>query len=538
MAQRIVIIGGLSAGPAAAAKARRMSESAEILLFEKDTAISYATCGMPYALSKKIAQRENLIVVKPELLEQRFNIKMHLGEEVIKVDPVGKFITTPQGQYSYDTLIFATGARPVLPPIEGIKEAANKSFLRTLDDFDRLMGKDGLVSAQKVTILGAGLIGVEIAENLRHIGKEVVIVEGTQQILPMYSEEFALLAEEVLVKEGIRVETGQFATTFNGKILTLQDGTEIETDYLMLSTGIKPVTELLTEHGAEVLGNGALIVNDQMQTSLPDIYAAGDCVAIPNPLTKKPGYFPLGTHSNKGGRTAAINATGGSAHYKGGYGTAIVQVFDYTLARTGLSSKEIYDSSYNPESSFIYAGATPGYYPGKEEIALEIIFDKKSGKLLSAEAWGKKGVDKRIDVLSTALYAGLTIDDLHDLDLAYAPPFSPAKDPIVVAGYVASNQNTFGYRSLTPNEFMFESTLDEAFVVDVRTAHEFERGAIEGAKNIPLDNLRDHLIELPKDLDILVYCQKGMRGYIASQILANEGFNVKNLAGGYGRLKL
>ncbi|MGL1934571.1 MAG: FAD-dependent oxidoreductase [Fibrobacterales bacterium] len=537
MKQRIVIIGGLSAGPAAAAKARRMSESAEILLFEKDTAISYATCGMPYALSKTIAKRENLIVVKPELLEQRFNIEMHLGEEVTKVDPVAKSITTAQGEYSYDTLIFATGARPVLPPIEGIEAAENKSFLRTLDDFDRLMGKGGIESAQKITILGAGLIGVEIAENLHHIGKEVVVVEGAGQILPMYSEEFALLAEDVLMKKGIRVETGQFAISFDGKVLTLQDGTTIETEYLMLSAGIKPVTELLTEHGAEALGNGALVVNDQMQTSLPDIYAAGDCVAIPNPLTHKPGYFPLGTHSNKGGRTAAINATGGTAHYKGGYGTAIVQVFDYTLARTGLSSKEIDESNYSAESTFIYAGATPGYYPGKEEMALEIIFDKKSGRLLSAEAWGKKGVDKRIDVLSTALYAGLTIDDLHDLDLAYAPPFSPAKDPVVVAGYVASNQSTFGYRSLTPSEFMAESVSEGVYILDVRTAHEFNRGSIEGAKNIPLDDLRGHFGKLPRDLDILVYCQKGMRGYIASQILTNEGFSVKNLAGGYGRLK-
>ncbi len=535
--KKIVIIGGLSAGPAAAAKARRMDENAEIKLFEKDSLISYATCGMPYALSNTIKSRDKLIVVTSEMLETRFNIEMHLNEEVLSVDPKGKTIATPLGEYPYDTLIYATGARPVLPPVEGLAEATNKSFLRTMSDFDRLMGKDGLSNHEHITILGAGLIGVEIAENLLHSGKMVTLVEGANQVLPMYSPEFASFAQEELELKGVTVKTGEFAQSFDGQTLVLKNGDVIATDYMIVSAGIKPVTELLTVHGAEALGNGALVVNDKMETSLPDIYAAGDCATVPNKLTGAPGYFPLGTHSNKGGRTAAINATGGNARYKGGYGTAIVQVFDYTLARTGLSSKEIAESTFEPMKTFIIAGATPGYYPGQEDLYLEIIYDKKSGQLLSAEAWGKKGVDKRIDVLATALYAELTIDDLHDLDLAYAPPFSPAKDPIVVAGFVASSQLQEVYTALPTAEFKEYYDSEKHFLVDVRSPGEFSKGTIPGAVNIPLDTIRHTMKSFPKDKEIILYCAKGMRGYLATRILEQNGFMVKNVAGGWKMLE-
>ncbi len=480
---RLIVIGGLSAGPSAAAKARRENEKAEILLFEKGAAVSYATCGIPYALSGVIENREKLIVVEANLLKKRFNIDVHLEEEVLQVDIKNKAITTTKSSYKYDKLIFATGASSTVPPIKNIQNTTNWSTCRTLNDFDRILSEGVIPEVNKTLVVGGGLIGVELAENLREINKEVTLVEGGTQILPMWSEVFAGMAEQILVENGIKILKSTFVNEFiseSKKVnsVLVSNGQNIETDYIILSTGIKPNTKLLIDQGALHLKNGALLVNEKMETSIPDIYAAGDNVAIKNLQTKTHDYFPLGTHSNKGGRTAGANAVGAELEFKGAYKTAIVKVFDYTLARTGMSLQDLQKSAINYTSVLTISGSTPSYYPNQKDIIVEIYYDKDTHKILGAELFGENGVDKRVDVLSTAIYAGLKIEDLSQLDLAYAPPYSPAKDPIVVSGFVAENSNRSIVNQVLVEKFdLIIHTETEFTILDVRNKQELKVGS-------------------------------------------------------------
>ena len=543
---RLIVIGGLSAGPSAAAKARRENEKAEILLFEKGAAVSYATCGIPYALSGVIENREKLIVVEANLLKKRFNIDVHLEEEVLQVDIKNKAITTTKSSYKYDKLIFATGASSTVPPIKNIQNTTNWSTCRTLNDFDRILSEGVIPEVNKTLVVGGGLIGVELAENLREINKEVTLVEGGTQILPMWSEVFAGMAEQILVENGIKILKSTFVNEFiseSKKVnsVLVSNGQNIETDYIILSTGIKPNTKLLIDQGALHLKNGALLVNEKMETSIPDIYAAGDNVAIKNLQTKTHDYFPLGTHSNKGGRTAGANAVGAELEFKGAHKTAIVKVFDYTLARTGMSLQDLQKSAINYTSVLTISGSTPSYYPNQKDIIVEIYYDKDTHKILGAELFGENGVDKRVDVLSTAIYAGLRIEDLSQLDLAYAPPYSPAKDPIVVSGFVAENSNRSKVNQVLVEKFdLIIQTKTEFTILDVRNKQELKSGFIPGSINIPLDELRDRLGELKQDDNpIYIYCAKGMRGYLASLILTQSNFKtVYNISGGFKMWRL
>ncbi len=538
MRTRIIIIGGLSAGPSAAAKARRENENAEIILFEKSSNISYATCGIPYALSGVIPSRDKLLVVEASLLRDRFNIDVKLNEEVIDIHPMGKEITTSQGVYSYDKLIFATGARPNIPPIKNIDKITNWSTCRSLSDFDKIMKEGLLESNNRIAILGSGLIGVEVAENIRELGKEVTLIEGLDQILPMWQPKFSFFAEKELAQKGIRTVKGSFVSEFKmqdnraTQVITA-NGEVIDTDFIIVSTGIKPNTELLLNKGAKALANGALIVNERMETSLPDIYAAGDNASIMNTQTMIHDYLPLGTHSNKGGRSAGANAAGGNVSFSGGNKTAIIKIFDYTLARTGLNAKALDKLGWRYKTNLIVAGATPSYYPGQKDMIIEIYFDPKDETILGAEIYGEVGVDKRIDVLSTAIYAKLKMSDLPQLDLAYAPPFSPAKDPLIVNGFVNSNRT---YNEISIEEFNeIIRNKEDVQIVDVRTEKERDKtGYIKDSIHIEIDELRNKLDLLDKKMNTVVYCAKGLRGYLASRILGHSGFeNVKNLSGGY-----
>ncbi|UII21275.1 FAD-dependent oxidoreductase [Fulvivirga ligni] len=535
---RIIIIGGLSAGPSAAAKARRTDENAEIKLFEKTEHISYATCGIPYAMSGKITSRDKLMVVQPDLLRKRFAVDLHLNEPVIDIDPAAHLVYTHRGSYQYDKLIIATGGRAFLPPIAGIELFDNWAFAKTIEDFDKIMGKVGVDHAEHITIVGAGLIGLETAENLIHAGKRVTVVELGDQVLTNWDGKFAHMAASELRRNGVDLKLGVSVKEIDAKNqeIILSNGDRFHTDFMLVSISVKPNTEMLINKGAEHLQNGALIVNERMETSLPDIYAAGDCAAIPNMLTQEAGWFPMGTHSNKAGRVAGANAAGATETFSGGYGTAIMKLFDYTIARTGLGIKELNRKNIPFKSSMFIGGTTPGFYPDSKDIFLEIYYDQTSGQLLGAEMIGERGVDKRVDVLSTAIYAKLTIHDLPRLDLAYAPPFSPAKDPVVVIGYVAENSLKGNFAEVNVTEA--EELIDKArslTILDVRGSGEIcDNGAIEGAVNIPLDELRDRFEELDKNNSQLVYCAKGLRGYIASLILYHSGFNdVYNLAGGF-----
>lgn len=532
--KKIIVIGGLSAGPSAAAKARRTDENSEILLFEKTANISYATCGIPYAISGKIKDREQLLVVKPELLEKRFNIDVHLNEPVIHIDKEKQEVLTEEGSYKYDKLIFATGGSAFTPTIQGLQEFPNWAHAKSLTDFDRINKSKAFKAAEHITIVGAGLIGLETAENIQKMGKKVTVIELADQILTPWGTKFATLGKKVLEDNGIEIklETQIDKIHSNGQ-LDLSDQTSLQTSYIIMSIGVRPNTQLLTAIGAETIGNGALVVNNNMETTIPNIYAAGDCAAMPHGLTNESSWFPMGTHSNKAGRVAGANAAGGNESFKGGYGTAIMEMFNYTIARTGMGMKELNRKNIAFDKTMIIANSHPGFMGIGKEMFIEIYYDKNSKTLLGAELIGEKGIDKRVDVLATAIFAKLTIDDLTNLDLAYAPPFSPAKDPVIVAGFVAQNFNKLPIKEIGPDEI---STLESTQIIDVRNSKEVENTQLidSNAINIPLDILRTRLQDLDPNKPYLLYCAKGLRGYLASLILHNSGFkNVTNLDGGF-----
>jgi len=546
---KIIIIGGLSAGPSAAAKARRENENAEILLFEKGANISYATCGMPYAFSGVIESRSDLIVVDPELMKNRFNVDVKLNEEIINIDTDKKIVFSKKNDYSYDKLIFTTGASSVVPSIKNMKRATNWSTCRSMPDFDKIM-KEGLTSSSKhITIIGAGLIGVEVAENLSKVGKKVTLIEGASQILTMWQQKFGNFAETVLKNEGIEVITSSFVSEFEldemGKItgVVIEGKEVVKTDFVIMSVGIKPNTELLIQKGAAHIENGALKVNERMETSIKDVYAAGDNVSIRNLQTNEYDYFPLGTHSNKGGRAAGANAVGKNILFKGAYKTAIIKVFDYTLARTGLNPKYLIENNIAFETVLTVAGSTPSYYPGQKDLITELYYNPKTEEIFGAELFGEVGVDKRVDVLSTAIYAKLKVTDLSQLDLAYAPPFSPAKDPVVVTSFIAENLvdnkcNQILVEDL--DQYLNKHKPEDYLLIDVRTVEEFELGTIKNAINIPVDEIRNH-IEFVKNehKPIIIICRRGLRGYLAELILKHHNINdVVNLAGGFNLWQL
>ncbi len=542
--EKIIVIGGLSAGPSAAAKARRENEQAEIILFEKGANISYATCGMPYAFSGVIESRNQLMVVKPELLQNRFNIDVHLNEEIVKIDTKNKVVYSNTSDYAYDKLIFATGASSIVPPIGNIKLANNWSTCRSMIDFDKIT-KEGLTEESKhITVIGAGLIGVEVAENLKEAGKKVTLIEGSTHVLNMWQQKFGNFAANVLTSEGIEVLTESLVSKFdideNGKIqaVVTKDGKQIPTDFVILSVGIKPNTDLLIQEGAETIGNGALKVNEFMETSLKDVYAAGDNVSIKNLQTNEFDYFPLGTHSNKAGRAAGANAVGRNISFKGAYKTAIVKVFDYTLARTGMNAATLTKKGISFKTVLSVAGSTPGYYPGQKDLITEIYYDPETEEILGVELFGEVGVDKRVDVLSTAIYAKLKITDLAQLDLAYAPPFSPAKDPIVVTSFITENILNNRSEQISVEElesFINNNSKEDYLLIDSRTVDEYEKGTIPGSVNYPLDQIRKQVSFIKsQDKKVVIFCQKGLRGYLAELILRNNGVtNVLNVAGGF-----
>ncbi|PWJ40814.1 FAD-dependent oxidoreductase [Sediminitomix flava] len=536
--QRIIVVGGLSAGPSAAAKARRVNEDAEIILFEKTANISYATCGIPYALSGKIKDRDKLMVVKPALLENRFGIEVKLNEAVNEIIPEEKKVLTAKGEYHYDKLIFATGGHSILPPIENLDKTDNWAFAKTIEDFDRVYTSGVLEKVNKITIVGAGLIGLETAENLLLKGKQVTVVEAGPQILGPWDSKFATMGQKVLTEGGVDLKLNTMVQSIDPETqnINLSDGTVLESEYMIIGISVRPNTEMLTAKGAEYIGNGALVVNERMETTLPDIYAAGDCASIPNQITDEHAWFPLGTHSNKGGRTAGANAAGGNETFKGAYGTTIMQLFDYTIARTGMGPKALKAKNMPFHSTLIISGTTPGFYPDPKDMVLEIYFDPTTKRIYGAEGFGERGVDKRIDVLATAIYAKLTIEDLPNIDFAYAPPYSPAKDPVAVAGYVAANSMNGKHKEVSVTEAaeIFGNGSDIQ-ILDVRNPKELEmKGKVENSINIPLDQLRERMEELDPAKPTYVYCAKGLRGYLASLILTHNGFeDVSNIAGGF-----
>ena len=446
---KLIVIGGVASGTSAAARATRVNPDVEVTLYERDDDISYAGCGLPYYISGVIEERSSLIINTPEKFSEKYGITMKTSHEVTKIDPENKkiyykdLVNDQEGTDSYDSLIISTGAEPIMPPIPGI-ELENILPLRTVDHADRHKRITTNSSVNKVTIVGGGLIGMEMAEAYAELGLEVTVVEKQQHILPLINSELAEKVEKHCRENGVEFYLGQGVTEFKGddkvERVILDSGEEIETDMVLMAIGIRPVSGLAAEAGIELGVKNSIKVNGRMETNLDDIWACGDCCQSVNLVSGHPVWVPLGSTANKQGRVAGENAVGGDNFHRGILGTGITKVFDYCVATTGIKEDEAEAAGFDPFSITIKAPNHSGYYPGFEYFSLRGIFDKETGRILGAEGVGRSGVDKRMDVLSTAIYAEQTADDLFQIDLGYAPPYSVPKDPVAILGMLAKKK--------------------------------------------------------------------------------------------------
>lgn len=538
---KIIIIGGVAGGATAAARLRRMDEEAEIILFEKDEYVSYANCGLPYHIGGTIGNREDLFLQTPEGFRSRFRIDVRTKSEVIAIDPTLKTITAKDMRTSavyeerYDKLILSTGAKSIKPPINGI-ENGNIFSLRNVPDMDRI--KSAITGKRVISavIVGAGFIGLEMAENLKEAGLLVSVVEQADQVMGVIDYPMAAMVHQYLRSQKINLFLKEKITAFEPEgdrmVVRMESKKTITADIVILSIGVTPENGLAKSAGLEIGCFGGIVVNDYMQTSDTDIYAVGDAAEVKNPITGKSTLVPLAGPANKQARIAADNIiTGNRRVYKGTIGTSIAKVFDMTVASAGASERMLSRERIEYITSISHAGSHAGYYPGALPLSVKINFSP-DGKLLGAQVIGFDGVDKRIDLLAQVIRNGGTIYDLQEIEHAYAPPFSSAKDPVNMAGFIAENILT-GRVKIVHWDDISQAAADTV-VIDVRTKEEFEFGYIDKAVNIPLDELRDRLSEVPTDKPIYVYCAVGLRGYIASRILLQHRYTtVYNLSGGY-----
>ncbi|QLG88822.1 FAD-dependent oxidoreductase [Chitinibacter bivalviorum] len=535
--QKLLIVGGVAGGASAAARARRLNEAAQIIVFERGPYVSFANCGLPYHLGGDIAERESLLLHTPESLTARFGLDVRVNSEVLSIDRSNKTVrvlnrlTGDEYLESYDALILAPGAAPIRPPLPGL-DHERVFTLRTVPDLDRLMNVM-TPDVKHVTVVGAGFIGLETVEALRHRGLQASLVErGTQVLTPLDAEMTAPLSHE-LKAHGVELLLGESLQSVNaGERLTLQmeSGRQVTTDLVVLAIGVKPENQLAREAGLEIGSTGGVYVNEQQQTSDSSIYAVGDAVEVRHTINGKAVLLPLAGPANRQGRIAADTIFGRQAHYRGSQGTAICKVFDHTAASTGLNEKTLQAANMPYQKLYLHGNDHASYYPGATMISLKVLFDPASGKLLGAQAVGEKGVDKRIDVLAVALQAGMTIDDLAEMELSYAPPYGAAKDPVNLAGMAAQNWQA-GLLQLTQPEDLAQAS--DAQIIDVREPEEIASGQIAGARNLPLSQLRQLSHLLDKNKPVIVYCMVGLRGYIAQRHLSQLGFNVRSLNGGY-----
>ena len=537
-----IIVGGVAGGATAAARIRRADEQAEIILFEKGKYISYANCGLPYYIGGAITEREKLFVQTPASFGGRFNIDVRVENEVVGIDTIAKRVEVRRADgstyaESFDKLLLSPGATPVKPPLEGI-DSEGVFTLRNVDDTDRI--KSYIVShkIKSAVIVGAGFIGLEMAENLHHAGAEVSVVEMGNQVMAPVDFSVASHVHQHLLQKGVRLFLGQSVERFerrgNNIEVFFAHGGSIVTDLVILSIGVRPEITLAKVAGLRIGDAGGIWVDDYLQTSAADVYAVGDAIEFPHPLTGKSWLNYLANPANRQGRIVADNMVfGNTTKYEGAIGTSIAKVFDITVASTGLAAKRLKQSGIPYISSTTHSASHAGYYPDALPLTLKLTFDPANGKLYGAQCVGYDGVDKRIDQIALLIKRGGTVYDLQKIEHTYAPPFSSAKDPIAIAGYVAGNIISGAMPVVTWRQISEADRTDTLFL-DVRTREEFTFGAIPGAVNIPLDELRGRIDELPHDKDIYIYCAIGLRGYLALKILMGHGFNrVKNLSGGY-----
>jgi len=537
MSKRILIIGGVAGGASAAARLRRLDEKAAIIMFERSNYISFANCGLPYYIGGAIKNHDDLLLQTPESFKKRFNVEVRVKSEVVKINRRDKIVdvlelpTNRKYTERYDRLILSPGAEPVKPTIDGID--SNRVFtLRNIADMDRIEEFIKTNNPQTAIVVGAGYIGLEMAENLHSRGLSVQVVDVLDQVMPGMDKEMAAFLHSHLTERGVALELGDGVKSLNQKSsslqVTLKSGEELDCDFVILSVGVRPEVKLAKEAGLQIGSFDGIKVNEYLQTSDPDIFAIGDAVEVQDFILGNIVLIPLAGPANKQGRMAADNICGRKRTYNGTQGTAILKVFDLTAAMTGANEKVLAKANVEYEKLYLHQANHAGYYPGAKPMHIKLLFSKPEGKILGAQIVGQGGVDKRIDILAVAIRAGMTVFDLQELELAYAPPYGSGKDPVNIAGFVASNilDGTVKIKHFTELQ-------KNDFILDVRTASEFARGNIPNAKNIPVDELRFRLNELSNNSAINVYCGVGIRSYIACRILVQNGFDACNLSGGY-----
>ena len=536
MTEKILIVGGVAGGMSAATRLRRLNENAEIIVFEKGPYVSFANCGLPYYVGGEIAEREKLIVQSAKALKNRFNLEVRENSEVIAIDSEGKKVTVVSNGESYvesyDKLILSPGAKPLIPQIKGLNQATNVFSLRNIPDVDKIMTYLKAKAPKSATIIGAGFIGLEMAENLAKRGLSVTIVEKAPHVLPTIDREMAAFVNEELIKNNLSVMTNRGAVEFKNNEILLDNGESLQSDLTILSVGIQPETSLAKSAGIKLGLRNAILVDEHYETSVKDIYAVGDAIVVKNQLGQD-ALISLASPANRQGRQVADIISGLSIKNRGSLGTAIVRVFDLQVASTGLSEFQLRGLKINHKIVHVTANNHAGYYPDATSIVLKLIFEPESGQIFGAQAIGKEGVDKRIDILSTAIKAKLTVFDLPELELTYAPPFGSAKDPVNMAGYAAINLLLGQSENIQWHELAAELAKGKV-LLDVRNPNELAKGKFKNSQNIPLDDLRERLNELDKKNEYIVSCQSGLRSYNAERILKQEGYKVKNLDGAFG----
>ena len=539
---KVVIVGGVAGGATAAARIRRLDEKAQIVVFERSGYISYANCGLPYYIGDVITDAEELTLQSPESFYSRFRVDMRVHHEVTEIHPEKKTVsvknlkTGEEFEESYDKLILSPGAKPTQPRFFGAD--LDKVFtLRTVEDTLRIKNYINENHPKSAVLVGGGFIGLELAENLRELGMDVTVVEYAKQLMSPFDSDMAAFIHNEMRKHDVKLVLGRAVEGFEekdgGVDVLLKDEAPLHADMVVLAIGVTPDTALAKEAGLELGIKGAIVVNDRMETSVPDIYAAGDAVQVKNSVTGDDALISLAGPANKQGRIIADNICGLDSRYKGSQGSSVIKVFDMTAALTGINERTAKTVGLNADTVILSPMSHAGYYPGGKVMTVKVVFEKGTYRLLGAQIVGYDGVDKRIDVLATAIRAGLKATDLKDLDLAYAPPYSSAKDPVNMAGFMIDNIAKGVLKQWHLEDADKLPCDGSVTLLDTRTVGEYTQGHIEGFKNIPVDELRERLDEVEKGKSVYVICQSGLRSYIASRILEGSGYTAYNFAGGF-----
>ncbi len=539
---KVVIVGGVAGGATAAARIRRLDEKAEIVVFERSGFISYANCGLPYYIGDVIVDQEELTLQTPESFFARFRVDMRVRYEVTDIDPdkktvsVKNLVTGDEFEESYDKLILSPGARPTQPRLPGV--GLDRLFtLRTVEDTLRIKEYIDKNHPKSAVLAGGGFIGLELAENLRELGMEVTIVQRPRQLMNPFDADMAAFIHAEMIRHGIKLALGHTVEGFEenegGVDVLLKDEPSIHADMVVLAIGVTPDTELAKKAGLKLGIKESIVVNDRMETSVPDIYAVGDAVQVKHYVTGKDALISLAGPANKQGRIAADNICGGDSRYTGSQGSSVIKVFGMTAAVTGINETNARKAGLSADKVILSPMSHAGYYPGGKVMTMKVIFEKETYRLLGAQIVGCEGVDKRIDVLAAAIHAGMTATELKELDLAYAPPYSSAKDPVNMAGFMIENISNGILKQFHLEDVETLPRDGSVTLLDVRTTGEYRCGHIDGFKNIPVDELRERLDELEKEKPVYVVCQSGLRSYIATRILAGHGYDAYNFSGGF-----